>query len=78
MLNGRLFFNKRVMSVSTWDGKTKYKVDETEEEERARLANWDKFLAEEEEDDDDQASKSKEENSDTKKDSKEGEAATSQ
>lgn len=52
MMNGRLFFNKRVMSAETWDGKTKYKVKETKEEEEARLANWDKFLLESEEDED--------------------------
>ena len=35
------------MKASTWDGKTKYKVNETEEEEKERLAKWDKFLTEE-------------------------------
>ncbi len=49
MLDGRMFFNKRVMSASTWDGKTKFKVEETEEEERRRLENWDKFLEGEDE-----------------------------
>lgn len=48
-MNGRLFFNKRIMSVDTWDGKTKYKSTETAEEEAERLRNWDKFLAQEEE-----------------------------
>ncbi len=45
MLDDRMFFNKRTMRAATWDGKTKYKVGETEEEEQKRLANWDKFLA---------------------------------
>ena len=39
--------NKIPMKAYTWDGKTKYKINETEEEEKERLANWDKFLAEE-------------------------------
>ncbi len=44
MIDGRMFFNKRVMTAQTWDGKTKYKVNETDEEEKKRLENWDKFL----------------------------------
>jgi len=36
------------MKCYTWDGKTKYKITETEEEERERLANWEKFLKAEE------------------------------
>ena len=45
-MNGRLFFNNRLMTVETWDGKTKYSVKETAEQEAERLQNWDKFLAE--------------------------------
>ena len=47
MLDGRLYINgndRRVLNASTWDGKTKFKVNETEEEEKERLANWDKYL----------------------------------
>ena len=45
MLNGRMFSsNKTPMKSYTWDGKTKYKINETQEEEKERLANWDKFL----------------------------------
>ena len=47
MLDGRLYVNgndRRVLSAATWDGKTKYKVNETEDEEKERLANWDKYL----------------------------------
>lgn len=44
MLDGRLYGDKRVLKAATWDGKTKYKVAETEEEERERLEKWDKFL----------------------------------
>eukprot|EP00095_Tigriopus_kingsejongensis_P010978 snap_masked-scaffold270_size230592-processed-gene-1.17 protein:Tk10978 transcript:snap_masked-scaffold270_size230592-processed-gene-1.17-mRNA-1 annotation:"hiv tat-specific factor 1 homolog" len=42
MVHGRLFFNQKVMKAETWDGKTKYKVKESEEEERERLAKWEK------------------------------------
>ena len=45
-LAGRLFFNGRIMKAQTWDGKTKYRVEETEEEERARLEEWAKYLDE--------------------------------
>ena len=48
MMNGRMF-NQRVMKAETWNGKEKFKVEETEEEEQERLSNWDKFLNEEEE-----------------------------
>ena len=47
MLDGRMYINsddRRILSAATWDGKTKYKVNETEEEEKERLANWDAFL----------------------------------
>lgn len=47
MLDGRIFAKDKIMKASTWDGKTKYKVNETEEEEKERLAKWDKFLTEE-------------------------------
>jgi len=49
MMNGRLF-GKRLMTVTTWDGKTKYKRDESKEEEQARLASWEEFLQGENED----------------------------
>ena len=45
MLDGRLYGDSRVLKAFTWDGKTKYKVAETEEEERERLKKWDEFLA---------------------------------
>ena len=47
MLDGRLYINgddRRVLSAATWDGKTKYKVNETADEEKERLANWEKYL----------------------------------
>jgi len=43
MLHGRLF-GKKIMSVETWDGKSKYKMEESKEEESERLKHWEKFL----------------------------------
>jgi len=43
MLNGRLFGSK-IMTVATWDGKTKYKLEESKEEESERLKQWEKYL----------------------------------
>merc|ERR1712115_732558 len=47
MLNGRMF-GKKLMSVETWDGRTKYKVEESSKEENDRLDQWEKYLQEEE------------------------------
>uniref|UniRef100_A0A0N5AA01 17S U2 SnRNP complex component HTATSF1 n=1 Tax=Syphacia muris TaxID=451379 RepID=A0A0N5AA01_9BILA len=44
-LNGRVV-DGRVINVSIWDGKTKYKVDETEEQKRARIAQWQSHIGE--------------------------------
>lgn len=49
LLNGRWFSQRRI-SAEIWDGKTKYKVTETDAEIEARLAKWDKFLEDEEAD----------------------------
>lgn len=43
MMNGR-FFGKRKLTAETWDGKTKFKIGETDAEFEKRLSNWDKFL----------------------------------
>ena len=32
------------MSVGTWDGKCKYKIEETKKEKSERLKHWEKFL----------------------------------
>ena len=37
------------MSVETWDGRTKYKVEESSKEETDRLDQWEKYLQEGEE-----------------------------
>ena len=47
LMNGR-WFAARQLKAETWDGKTKYKVVETEEERQKRLKNWEKFLEQEE------------------------------
>ncbi|XP_077486128.1 17S U2 SnRNP complex component HTATSF1-like [Amblyomma americanum] len=47
-MNGR-WFAQRQLSAETWDGRTKYKIFETEEELEARLKKWDDFLEAEDE-----------------------------
>ena len=36
----------RLMSVETWDGRTKYNVEESSREETERLDQWEKYLQE--------------------------------
>ncbi|XP_013111420.2 HIV Tat-specific factor 1 [Stomoxys calcitrans] len=43
MMQGR-FFGKRQLKAEHWDGKTKYKIEETEEEIKKRLNKWDSYL----------------------------------
>ncbi|CAL1272025.1 unnamed protein product [Larinioides sclopetarius] len=45
LMNGRWFAGRK-LTAETWDGKTKYKVIETEEERQKRLQKWEKFLEE--------------------------------
>lgn len=45
----RRYFGKRMLSAAIWDGKTKFKLKETEDETKERLSKWDEFL---EQDDD--------------------------
>ncbi|CAL4214669.1 unnamed protein product, partial [Meganyctiphanes norvegica] len=42
-LNKRLYL-KRILKVTAWDGKEKFKIDETEEEREARIKKWNEFL----------------------------------
>ena len=35
----------RVMSVETWDGRTKFKVEESQEDESERLKQWEEYLS---------------------------------
>lgn len=46
VLNGR-WFMKRQLNAHIWDGKTKFKIAETDSEISQRLSNWGKFLEEE-------------------------------
>ncbi|XP_054710644.1 HIV Tat-specific factor 1-like [Uloborus diversus] len=43
LMNGR-WFAARQLSARTWDGKTKYKVVESEVEKQKRLSTWEKYL----------------------------------
>ncbi|KAF2900971.1 hypothetical protein ILUMI_05217 [Ignelater luminosus] len=43
LLNGR-WFEKRQLTAEIWDGKTKYKIAETDSQISKRMENWDKFL----------------------------------
>uniref|UniRef100_A0A1A9W771 17S U2 SnRNP complex component HTATSF1 n=1 Tax=Glossina brevipalpis TaxID=37001 RepID=A0A1A9W771_9MUSC len=47
MMAGR-FFGKRQLTAEHWDGKTKYKTEESEVEIQKRLNKWDQFLETEE------------------------------
>ncbi|XP_037082514.1 HIV Tat-specific factor 1 homolog [Pollicipes pollicipes] len=46
-MSGRWFAGRR-LEAATWDGKTKYRVEETEEERAERLAKWEQFISGEE------------------------------
>ncbi|CAK9798476.1 HIV Tat-specific factor 1 homolog [Anthophora plagiata] len=48
LLNGR-WFSQRKISAEIWDGKTKYKITETDAQIEARIAKWDEYLEGEEE-----------------------------
>lgn len=47
LMNGR-WFAARQLHASHWDGRTKYKIEETEEEAEKRIAQWNQFLEKEE------------------------------
>lgn len=48
LLNGR-WFSQRKISAEIWDGKTKYKITETDAEIEARMEKWDEYLEQEDE-----------------------------
>ncbi|PIO58469.1 hypothetical protein TELCIR_20095, partial [Teladorsagia circumcincta] len=58
MLNGRLVDGRR-LEVTLWDGKTKYKVEESEEDRKRRLESWQNYIKGESDDDDDEKDKKK-------------------
>ncbi|XP_014204051.1 HIV Tat-specific factor 1 homolog [Copidosoma floridanum] len=43
LLNGR-WFGQRKITAEIWDGRTKYKIKETEEQIEARMKKWDDYL----------------------------------
>jgi hypothetical protein len=43
-LNNRVWKNGRIITCCTWDGKTKYDLEENEEEQNRRLEEWHKYL----------------------------------
>jgi hypothetical protein len=43
-LNNRVWKNGRIITCNTWDGKTKYDLEEDEEEQNRRLEEWHKYL----------------------------------
>jgi HIV Tat-specific factor 1 len=45
LINGR-WFGKRQLTAEIWDGKTKYKIEETDADIKERLDKWDNFLGE--------------------------------
>ena len=49
-LNGR-FYGGRTISAETYDGVTKFEIQETEEELQKRLDDWEKFIGGDDDDD---------------------------
>lgn len=47
LMNGR-FFGKRKLTAEIWDGRTKFRIAETEADVNKRLGNWEKYLEKEE------------------------------
>lgn len=43
-MNGRWFAGRRI-SAEKWDGKTNFKMEETEKQKEERLDEWEKYLA---------------------------------
>lgn len=57
LLNGR-WFMKRQLGAAIWDGRTKYKIAETDSQISQRLDTWDKFLDDNKETNDDETTAS--------------------
>lgn len=64
-LNGR-WFAKRQLTAELWDGKTDYKVEETDQEREARIAQWAKFLEDDSKKDKGQSGEMEKQESETK------------
>ena len=43
-LHNRVWKNGRIITCNTWDGKTKYDLEEDEEAQKRRLEEWHKYL----------------------------------
>ncbi|KAK6731707.1 hypothetical protein RB195_007896 [Necator americanus] len=71
MLNGRIVDGRR-LEVCLWDGKTKYKVQETEEERKRRLAAWENYIKGDSDDEDERKNGPSEQDSSPKSSSAEG------
>ncbi|XP_058464689.1 HIV Tat-specific factor 1 [Malaya genurostris] len=48
LMHGR-FFGQRKLTAEIWDGRTKYRIAETEADTNKRLGNWEKYLEKEDE-----------------------------
>lgn len=48
-LNNRVWKNGRIISCVTWDGESKFQVEETEEERQQRINEWHQYLETEDE-----------------------------
>ncbi|KAG5678501.1 hypothetical protein PVAND_008168 [Polypedilum vanderplanki] len=70
LMNGR-FFGQRKLTADTWDGKTKYKIDESEIDKNDRLKKWETFLETEEDSQREKTSETIEEKTTSKSEDKE-------
>lgn len=43
-LDNRVWKNGRIISCKTWDGQSRFDLEETEEEREKRINEWHKFL----------------------------------
>ena len=43
-LNNRVWKNGRIITCETWDGQTKYHIEESSEEYQRRINEWYQFL----------------------------------
>lgn len=71
-MNGR-WFAKRQLTAELWDGKTDYKVEETDQEREARLKQWEQFLESDNKGEETKESSTEKPPGETEKESKEDE-----
>lgn len=58
LMNNRLFGNRR-LTAETWDGKTRYRTEETAEDAQKRISQWNEHLAKVDEDSSDEEAQKK-------------------